>query len=220
MRRSGMIVSIVSLFAMGAVGCQNKMHDENISLHQQNREQQAEIDRLRQDLSSRPDPAQLASMQQEIATRDAKIAELQNQLRTPQPGQAAASTGLEGIEVTRDDRAGTMTVNLPGDVLFDSGQAELKTSARTTLNKVVTALKKDYPGKKILVYGYTDTDPISRTKDKWEDNLDLSAARSRAVAKYLTGQGVNQVGMRAFGDTLPRNTKPASRRVEIVVATR
>ena len=35
----------------------------------------------------------------------------------------------------------------------------------------------------MIVKGYTDTDPISRTKDKYKDNLDLSAERARrAVA--------------------------------------
>ena len=88
------------------------------------------------------------------------------------------SDSLAGIEVTKDEKAGTVTVNVPGDVLFLSGQAELKESAKGTLNKVVSALKKDYAGKHILVQGYTDKDPISRTKDKWTDNLDLSAARA------------------------------------------
>jgi len=150
--------------------------------------------------------------------------ELQSQLRTPTPAQAQTQTpaetnGLSGIEVTRDDKAGTITVNLPGDVLFQSGRADLKESAKGTLNKVCTAIKKDYPGKKIIVRGYTDTDPISRTKDKWQDNLDLSAARARTVAQYLVQQGVAKVGTQAFGDTMPRGNKDRSRRVEVVVAT-
>ncbi len=221
MLRSWMVMSVVSLMGLTSVGCQNKLHDENMDLHRQNRELQAKLTDAENRLRQAPDPGQLQSMQQQIAERDAKISELQNQLRQPAPGQTAAND-LSGIEVTRDDRAGTLTVNLPGDVLFDSGKADLKTSAKATLNKVVAAIKKDYAGKKVLVDGYTDTDPISRTKDKWEDNLDLSAARARSVAKYLTEQGVDpkHVGTRAFGDTKPRGSKPQSRRVEIVVATR
>lgn len=220
MRRSWMIASTVALLGLFSVGCQNKIHDENIALHRQNRELQSQKLSLEQELAQRPDASQLATMQQEIATRDARIAELQQQLRQPAPGQQNESGLLSGIEVTRDDRAGTVTVNLPGDVLFDSGQAELKASAKTTLNKVVAAIRKEYPGKKVLVDGYTDTDPISRTKDKWEDNLDLSAARARSVSKYLVEQGLNPklVGPRAFGDTKPRGSKASSRRVEVVVS--
>jgi flagellar motor protein MotB len=215
-----MIVSSIVPLLPFAVGCQNKMHDENISLHRQNRELQAKNIELEQELTRRPDQAQVASMQQEIANRDAKIAELQAQLRQPSPGQA--DNGLGGIEVTRDDRAGTVTVNLPGDVLFDSGKADLKPSARTTLNKVVAAIRREYPGKRVLVDGYTDTDPISRTKDKWQDNLDLSAARARSVSRYLVEQGLDPklVGPRAFGDTKPRTSKAGSRRVEVVVSAR
>ena len=55
-----------------------------------------------------------------------------------------------------------------------------------------------------------------------DDNLDLSAARARAVAHYLVEQGLESkaVDMRAFGTTKPRGNKSQSRRVEIVVATR
>lgn len=221
MLKSGMIGLVVAMVGLASAGCQNKLHDENMALYRQNRELQADNTRLKQDLGQRPDPSALSQMQQELAARDAKINELQQQLQAPAPGQAKDNS-LAGIEVTRDDAAGTVTVNLPGDVLFDSGKSDLKASARTTLNKVVNAIKSNYPGKRIMVDGYTDTDPITRTKDKWEDNLDLSAARARTVAKYLVEDGLDpkNVHPRAFGDTRPKNSKPASRRVEIVVATR
>src|SRR5258705_436223 len=104
MRRSGTITLLLVLVGAASVGCQNKMYDENMALHRQNRELQSDNDRMKTELSSRPDAAQLASMQQQIADRDAKINELQNQLRTPAPGQAGGNNGLEGIEVTRNDR--------------------------------------------------------------------------------------------------------------------
>ena len=210
-----------------AAGCQNKLHDENVALHRQNRELQQKLTDTDTRLKSAPDPAQLDAMNRELAARDAKIAELQQQLQAPPPPGAGAppeDTGLlKGIEVTRDPAAGTVTVNLPGDVLFNSGSAELKQSARATLDKVISALKKDYSGKHILVEGHTDADPIQKTRGKWDDNLDLSAARARAVAQYLSSQGINggQIGTRAYGPTKPKGgEKSRNRRVEIVVATR
>jgi flagellar motor protein MotB len=213
------------LLAAGAAGCQNKLHDENLALHRQNRELQEELKDSQAKLRTAPDPNQVATMQQEIAMRDQKIADLESQLRQPAPGQQANSgdmSGLAGIEVTRDDRAGTVTVRVPGDVLFDSGKATLKNSSQSTLNKIASALKKDFPGKRIFIVGHTDSDPITRTKGIWDDNLDLSAARARAVAKYLADQGVSskQLGMQAMADTQPRQNKSSSRRVEIVVSTR
>lgn len=214
---------LLGLTTLLAVGCQNKVHDENVKLHRQNRE-------LQDQLSSAPNPDQMAQLQSEINARDAKIQELENQLRQPAPGQPQQASregggemnGLSGIEVTRDEVAGTVTVRVPGDVLFDAGKATLKTSSQSTLNKIASALKKDYSGKKVFVVGHTDSDPITKTKGIWDDNLDLSAARARAVHKYLADQGVppKLLGMRAMADTDPRPNKNQSRRVEIVVSTR
>lgn len=215
--RTGLLGALLSCFALG---CQNKLHDENVALHNQNRELQARLNDAEMRLQNSPNPAQVQQMQQELAARDAKIADLENQLKQPQPG-AARSEDLAGIEVTRDDRAGTLTVNLPGDVLFMSGSADLKESAKATLNKVANAIKKDYSSKKVLIDGYTDSDPIAKTKDKWQDNLDLSAARARTVCAYLVSQGVSskQVAPRAMGATAFKGSKDRSRRVEIVVST-
>jgi flagellar motor protein MotB len=214
---------LMGFIASVGMGCQNKLYDENIALRNQNNELQAKLSESDTKLRSAPDPSQMASMQQELSARDAKIAELQAQLASPAPNTPAAESSLlKGIEVTRDERAGTMTVNLPGDILFASGSADLKSSARSTLDKIVAAIKKDYSGKRVIVQGYTDTDPISRTKDKWQDNLDLSAARARTVAKYLVDDGLSskRVGLQAYGDTMPRSSKDKSRRVQIVIATR
>jgi chemotaxis protein MotB len=227
--RYGLIVGMWGALAVGGtVGCQSNVHDENLALHRQNRELQDRTRQLEAERDSRPDEGQLTAMQSqvtaaqgEIAARDAKIKELEGQLRAPTPGQAS-DPGLSGIETSFNNATGEMTVNLPGDVLFDSGKATLKDSARATLNKVAAAIKKDYAGKQVIVVGHTDTDPINRTKDKWEDNLDLSAGRARTVRQYLIDQGVptRSIGARAYGETSPRGNKNASRRVEVVVATR
>lgn len=214
---------VIGLLCATGVGCQSKLQDENQALWKQNRELQSKVRDTEAERDSRPDQGQVTSLQQQLSERDQKITDLQSQLRQPTPGETApANDSLAGIEVTRDEKAGTLTVNVPGDVLFQPGKADLKESAKVTLTKVANAIKKDYANKHILVQGYTDKDPISRTKDKWTDNLDLSAARARAVAAYLTQQGIDmhRVGLQAYGDTVPKGSKDRSRRVEIVVATR
>jgi len=218
---SSIRAGILGLVMLVGVGCQNKVAEENKRLWQENRDLRSQSTDLQGQLRSAPDPAALAQMQSDLAARDAQIAQLQDQLRKPAEGQPADSD-LAGITVTRDDRAGTMTVNVPGDVLFASGSSTLKESAKSTLNRIIGALKKDYTGKKVMVDGHSDSDPITKTKDKWEDNLDLSAARARTVAQYLVSQGMDSKSIepRAFGPTAPKNSKAASRRVEIVVATR
>jgi flagellar motor protein MotB len=214
-------VGLLSLIAVAGVGCQNKLYDDNVALRQQNLELQQKLTDAQSKLQAAPDPSQVTSMQSEIAARDAQIKQLQDQLRQPPPN-APAEPGIAGIETSYDPASGRMTVAVPGDVLFAPGDADIKETAKPTLDKIVAALQKDYSGKLIFVEGHTDSDPISRTKGKWIDNLDLSAARARTVADYLISHGISesQVGLRAFGSTIPKSTKAKSRRVEIVVATK
>ena len=214
------------LVAIGALGCQNKLYDENQQLRQQNVELQDQLHQKDTDLAGRPQSSDLTTLQGQIADRDKQIADLQAQVNKPAPGEAPPTDnggGFGGIIVSRDARAGTITVNVPGDVLFASGDAAVKSSAKATLDKIAGIIKKEFAGKRIYVDGYTDTDPITRTKSKWKDNLDLSAARARSVADELTTEGgveKHLVGTRAFGDTAPLGSKTKSRRVEIVVLTK
>ncbi|MGB7157996.1 MAG: OmpA family protein [Tepidisphaeraceae bacterium] len=226
MARMGLMgVAGLCILTAGA-GCKSSMHDQNLALHAQNRELQERTRQLESERDARPDASALSAKDAEIAAANAKVAELQNQLRQPAPaagGTAATDPGIAGIETSFNQTTGEMTVNLPGDVLFDAGRATLKESSKSTLNKVAAAIKKDYSGKKILVDGHTDSDPISKTKSMWKDNLDLSAERARVVGKYLADQGVTAklVGTRGMGDTKPRSgDKSRSRRVEVVVSTR
>jgi len=220
--RKGMLVAAMTLTTVAGAGCQNKLAEENKQLWQQNRELQAKYGEAANQPKADPSQAtKVNALQGEIAARDAKIAELESQLRAPTTGQSP-DPQLAGIETSFDQATGNMTVNIPGDVLFDAGRASLKESSKSTLNKIVSAIKKEYAGKHVFVDGHTDADPIARTKGMWQDNLDLSAERARAVAKYLTSQGLDHknVDTRAFGSTQPKKSKEASRRVEIVVATR
>jgi flagellar motor protein MotB len=226
MIRMGAAVTVVAVMTLAGAGCKSSMHDQNLQLHQQNRELQEQLRQREAERDQRPDASALAAKDAEIAARDAKLAELEKQLRTPAPAQGgtpATDPGIAGIETSFNQATGEMTVTLPGDVLFDAGRATLKESSKATLNKVAAAIKKDHAGKKVLVDGHTDSDPISKTKSLWKDNLDLSAERARVVRKYLIDQGVPEklIGSRGFGDTKPRGgDKSRNRRVEIVVATR
>ena len=219
-------VAMMAACALTAAGCKSSMHDQNLGLHTQNRELQERNRQLEAERDARPDASALSAKDAEIAAANAKVAELQNQLRQPAPAQggvAATDPGIAGIETSFNKATGEMTVTLPGDVLFDSGRATLKESSKAKLNKVAAAIKKDHPGKKILVDGHTDSDPITKTKSMWKDNLDLSAERARVVGKYLNDQGIEGklVQTRGMAATAPRgNDKSRNRRVEIIVSTR
>lgn len=161
-------------------------------------------------------------MQGEIASRDARIAELEQKLRT-QPVGEAATPGIEGIETEFNKSSGELTVRVPGDVLFDSGVATLKPSASATLDKIAASLKGDYGDKQVRVEGHTDGDPLVKTKAQWQDNRNLSLARALAVTRYLEGRGVDakRIQTAGWGEHRARGgDKSKNRRVEIVVVTR
>ncbi len=215
---------VLPLLAAGSLGCQNKLADENRALRNQNIELQESLRKRDSDLAARPDPSELTALQGALAQRDQQIADLNSKLNAPPPADAPKdeTASFGGITVSRDDK-GNITVAVPGDVLFASGDSTVKATAKTTLDRIAAIIKKDFAGKKVLVDGHSDSDPITKTKDKWKDNLDLSAGRARAVAEYLTGAGglpKTQVGMRAMADSAPKSSKDKSRRVEIVVVNK
>lgn len=218
MRTSWFGTLIVMAVGLASVGCQNSMKKENDALWQQNRELQARLAESDSKLKSAPDPAELQSMRDEIAKRDAEIADLKANLQK-QPAEGPRTPGLEGIDARYDAAAGTVTVAIPGNVLFDSGRALLKSSAKGTLDKVAAAIKKSYPGKRVYVDGHTDTDPINHTKDAYKDNFELAFARAHSVMEYLEAKGISgkNLVIRSYGANNAKGTKEASRRVEIVV---
>jgi len=218
------IVGLLLTVAFGA-GCQNRLHDQNKSLFAQNRELQDRTQQLETELGQRPDTSQVAALQAGLSERDARIAELEKQLRTPSASAdgVASGPGIDGIETEFNRATGEMTVRVPGDVLFDAGVATIKPGARATLDKIAAALEGQYLGKKVRVEGHTDADPLVRTRAQWTDNRGLSSARALAVARYLEGKGVDskRVVTSGFGEFSPRGSdKSKNRRVEIVVLTR
>jgi flagellar motor protein MotB len=137
----------------------------------------------------------------------------------PAPRNDLAETGES---ITTDPIAGTTTVHLVGDALFDPGRATLKETSKASLDRIATALKRQYPGKPVKVQGHTDADPIVHSK--WSSNMELSKARADAVRKYLVEKGIDggSVISEGFGETKPKDAREKSRnrRVEIVVVTR
>ncbi|MGE5610637.1 MAG: DUF2730 family protein [Bacillota bacterium] len=214
--RMGSWVAVLGCFVM--VGCASKGPDELSQLRQQNQQLQARLTDAEGKLKAAPDATQLQALQNEIAQREARIKELESQLQ-----KGDATTGddpqLAGIKATYDRKKGELTVQLPGDVLFTPGSADLKSTAKTTLDKIVRAIKKDYGDKKVRVEGHTDPDPIRLTSKQWTDNLDLSLNRAAAVTRYLQKQGLDKklIATVGYGENHPKASKAASRRVEIVV---
>jgi flagellar motor protein MotB len=201
------------LAVSGLVGCRNRVADERDALWNQNRQQQAELDRQKAEAE--------AARQQAELERQRALAAQQQQQQAPAPAPAPEAKPVDqigGLPAVENKYAGTVTVNLPGDIFFDSGAATIRQPARQSLDKVAAALQKDYSGKMVRIEGHTDADPIK--KSKWKSNQELSMARAAAVRDYLVKKGVSSdaIETTGFGADKPRSQKKAeNRRVEVVV---
>ncbi len=214
---------LAAVGCLGAAGCQNAMYDENMQLHSQARQLQQQKDLLEGELETRPEPAELAALESELAVKNQQIASLEQQLneRLNAPGSDGLMIpGVEGVEVSFDDVKGEMTMRVPGDVLFGSGSSVVSKGAAGTLTRIADILKSDYAGKTVRVEGHTDNDPIKKSKSKFDSNRDLSLQRAYAVTKVLEGKGVpaNRIETVGHGEHQGLGQgKKNDRRVEIVV---
>ena len=199
-----------------SVGCQNKLYDQNKELMDENTALRNQNDALR----NRPAPAPQAPVAQAPITSTPTPQQTltpANPNPIPPPAPVEQIGGLE----TTVGKSGNTTVHLPSDVFFDPGAATLKSSAKASLDKVISALNRGkYASKGIRIEGHTDSTPIRVSK--WKDNMELSVARAKAVQTYLASKGIDagRITTKGFGDTKPRSTDLSkNRRVEIVVLT-
>jgi outer membrane protein OmpA-like peptidoglycan-associated protein len=169
---------------------------------QQSQAQAAQAEQARQQ-------AELARQQ---ATQNAQQAESDKaQMRARMLQQ------LNQVLETRDTARG-LIVNMP-DVLFDTGKADLKPSARERLAKVAGILIA-YPDIHVEIDGYTDS------TGSLEFNERLSQQRADSVRSYLSSQGVNSsaITTQGFGPSQPiasndtASGRQQNRRVELVVS--
>ncbi|MAE66493.1 MAG: hypothetical protein CMJ18_19670 [Phycisphaeraceae bacterium] len=169
----------------------------------------------------------LESTRQALEASDSQRSSLESRLADAGSVSAAATASaapigantsfsqIEGVETVAG--GGSITVRVPGDILFDSGKADLKKGARSTLTEIAQVIKSDYADSTVRIGGHTDKDPIRRSR--WKDNLELSSQRAMAVQRHLRKQGVDAANMYSagYGSLRPRATKKLSRRVEIEV---
>lgn len=129
-----------------------------------------------------------------------------------------------GLKVAvRDNR---MVIQLPGDVLFDSGKDKLKKDGEDILRQVAEVVKNDsdLKNREFQVAGHTDSKPLKG--GEFKDNWGLSAMRARSVLIYLTGDGgldPKNWSAAGYADTDPvagndtDEGRGKNRRVELVV---
>src|SRR5579883_505348 len=119
-------------------------------------------------------------------------------------------------------RAGRLVIQLPNDVLFDSGQTAIKPVGKDALGQVGKVLST-VRGRSFQVAGHTDNVPIQTPR--FPSNWELSTARAVEVVKLLLSQGVDPRAVSAAGygefDPIAGNDsgdgRAKNRRIEITL---
>ncbi len=121
---------------------------------------------------------------------------------------------LADLKLQKTERGLVLTL---GDVLFDTGQATLKSGANGTMDRLATALREK-SGRKVTIEGHTDNVGSDAS------NQGLSERRAQAVQTALTQRGVERSQITALGkgENFPLATndsadgRQSNRRVELI----
>ncbi|MGE3538769.1 MAG: OmpA family protein [Candidatus Tectimicrobiota bacterium] len=164
-------------------------------------------------LNARTQEAQRAQQEAEQARQQASLAASQAQAATRQAQQLQQE--LAALQAKQTERGMVLTL---GDVLFETGKADLRAGALQNLYPLTTFLQK-YPERQVMIEGHTDSQGSA------DSNLDLSQRRAESVQSFLLQNSIEpaRVTARGYGETTPvaSNTTAAgrqqNRRVEIVL---
>ena len=133
---------------------------------------------------------------------------------------------LESKDVTISQLQGRLTVNILDRILFDSGEAAVKSEGEKVLQQIATVLAQ-FPKRQINVVGHTDNIPIrAGSRGQYATNWELSTARATAALRMLSERaGVDPRRLAAVGygefHPLADNSTPEgrakNRRIALVV---
>jgi outer membrane protein OmpA-like peptidoglycan-associated protein len=128
---------------------------------------------------------------------------------------ARVQAELDALKATPTSRGMVLTL---GDVLFDTGRAELKPGATRKLDQLAQFLA-EHPDRRVQIDGFTD----SVGSDSY--NEELSQRRANAVRTALLSRGVDasRIGTEGYGKSYPvadnadSGGRQLNRRVEVVI---
>jgi len=194
----GLALVAVALTAF-VTGCGPDAKDQKI------KDLTAENERLNGDLADRDRQLNDATVRENDARRT--IDELNQELAKLRAGGKAK----EGEWTTF---ANFDMISVPGSVLFESGSADLSASGRKTLSTVASDIRSRYSDRDIYVIGYTDAEPIQRSK--WKDNWELGAHRALTVIRALHENGIayDQLVQANCGEFRPKKMASTKRVAE------
>jgi outer membrane protein OmpA-like peptidoglycan-associated protein len=145
-----------------------------------------------------------------LKTIDAERTQVRLDVRTEQ------LKALQAMKAHKTERGQVITF---GDVLFDTGKAELKSGSQRNFRQLADFLLAN-PERKVLIEGFTD----STGSDAF--NQRLSEHRAEAVARALKQQGISPARVTSIGygseypvaDNGTAHSRQLNRRVEVIVS--
>jgi chemotaxis protein MotB len=104
--------------------------------------------------------------------------------------------------ITVESHSRYIVLTFPEQIVFDSGQAQLKTSARPVLEKLAFFIQ-NHSSLSVEIHGHTDDLPINSRR--YPSNWELSADRATQVAKALMQFGIDpsRLSTKGFGEYHP-----------------
>jgi outer membrane protein OmpA-like peptidoglycan-associated protein len=157
--------------------------------------------------------AEIARDQRDQAAQQAASA--QAQAASAQAQAASLQAELDQLKATQTNRGLVLTL---GDVLFDTGRAQLKSGAERKLDQLAQFLK-DHPDRRVEIDGFTD----SVGSDSFNEQLSLNRADSVKDALMARGIDSSRVTTQGFGKEYPvasnneSSGRQLNRRVEVVI---
>ena len=174
---------------------------------------------------------QLGTAEQDLATKNARIMELQRVLDQKEAATTAlrkrvadALLGFNAQDLQVNVKDGKVYVSLSEQLLFKSGSTLVDPKGQDALKKLATALKGN-SDVNVLVEGHTDDVPLKGVVNGAKDNWDLSVLRATEITRILTTAGLDptKVTPSGRGKYLPVVTndsptnKALNRRTDIIL---
>ena len=164
---------------------------------------------------------EIKELQESIENLEAEKMKLSEELAEKIEESLAENFMSDQVDVSFD--ANCVILSLNGAFLFDSGKADLKTEAKSILNKIGKILNR-YADNTVEIEGHTDSVPLNG--GRYENNDVLSSYRALAVFNYLKDNASIDPGIMKHsgrGEYMPiaDNSTPEgrakNRRVEIKI---
>lgn len=164
-------------FTLSASGCSSTalktLRKENADLKQKVMQDEAALKEQAEKLAAAEKDLKGSRDRQQRA--EAEIARLRKELEKALETNQAIIRKLKSLTV----------VEMPYDVLFAAGQADLSPQGIAMVEKIAQVFAR-FPNIHMRIEGHTDNLPIgTKLKPRFDSNWELSSARAATVAKYL-----------------------------------